>query len=92
MTTYTPPTAAESREQWIKWLEGYGIGAFYDAFIRDAQGAKSRCVQCGQRIYLDIVEGGGIADWHADGDYGCDASPETTEDGVGSHLPAKYRP
>lgn len=80
----------DERADWIRWLDFYGAGAFYDAFLRDAQGAESTCTQCGSLIYLDIREGGGIADWQTRrGDYGCNESPDTTEDGVGSHLPRK---
>jgi hypothetical protein len=86
MRTYVPPTAAESRAQWVEWLAAYGLGRFYDAFLSSAQGATSLCVNCGRRITLDIVEGGGVPDWSADGDYGCDESPDTNDDGVGSHI------
>ena len=89
MGTYVAPTAAESRAAWIKWLESMGADYFYDAFLRTAQGAASRCVQCGQRITLDIVEGGGVPDWSADGDYGCDASPDANDDGCGGHEPER---
>ena len=86
-------TATEERERadWIAWLNGYGAGAFYDAFMRTAQDAQSRCSQCGETIYLDIREGGGVPDWAADGDYGCWASPDTDEDGVGGHEPERAR-
>jgi hypothetical protein len=53
----------EARDQWIAWLQGYGAGNFYDAFVAFAQDAESTCVHCGQPIYLDIVEGGGVPDW-----------------------------
>jgi hypothetical protein len=89
MNTYTPPTAEQSRAAWIAWLEGYGADRFYDAFLETAQGARSQCVPCGQSIYLDIVEGGGVPDWSAHGDYGCDESPDTNENGCGSHEPIR---
>lgn len=39
-----------------------------------------------------IAEGGGIPDWRtADGDYGCDNSPDTSEDGTGGHMPRKLQ-
>ncbi len=79
------------KEKWVKWLETYGIANFYDAFVRDAQGAQSTCVHCGEKIYLDIVEGGGVPDWHMNGDYGCPDSPDTCEDGTGSHVPVKLK-
>lgn len=69
------------RAEWIRWLEAYGAGPLYDAFMRSAQGAQSECTQCGQAIYLDISEGGGVPDWgssptYVNGrmiglDYGC---------------------
>lgn len=78
------------RDDWIEWLSTYSAGAFYDAFMEIAQDAGSQCVNCGQPIYLDIREGGGIPDWYSDnGDYGCWNSPDTTEDGVGSHSAEK---
>jgi len=80
-------TKAE-RQDWIKWLEHYGIGKFFDAFVRNAQGARGTCLYCRQDIYLDIVEGGGVPDWKtSDGDYGCAHSPDTCEQGTGSHMP-----
>jgi hypothetical protein len=55
-----------------------------------AEGAEGRCEACGERIYLDVREGGGVPDWRtAGGDYGCDASPDTTEEGTGSHEPRR---
>lgn len=85
-------TEARERADWITWLNGYGAGAFYDAFMRTAQDAKSECSQCGEAIYLDIREGGGVPDWRtSDGDYGCWASPDTGEDGTGSHEPERDR-
>ena len=87
MVTPTTVSPSDARRDWIKWLSGYGAGKFYDAFLRNAQGAEGKCQYCGEAICLDIVEGGGIADWGNDGDYGCIASPETTEEGCGSHLP-----
>lgn len=82
----------EDRAAWVSWLETYGAGKFYDAFMANAQGAESVCVQCNQPIYLDIREGGGVPDWgsNIDGiglDYGCNNSPETTDEGTGGHFP-----
>ena len=76
------------KESWVEWLTSYGIDKFFDAFMATAQGAQGRCQSCGEFIYLDIVEGGGVPDWHTDdGDYGCDQSSDTSEGGVGSHTP-----
>jgi hypothetical protein len=52
------------------------------------------CIWCGQHVTSHRKEAGCpdyTADydpaWAADGDFGCDASPETTEeDGVGNHA------
>ena len=73
------------RSQWVSWLAEYGAEKFYAAFMHTAQDARSKCEYCGRTIQLDIREGGGVPDWHHLGDYGCDDSPETTEDGCGSH-------
>ena len=84
------PKMSKEKREWIAWLKSYGPGKFYDAFVRTAQGAKSQCQYCHQDIFLDIVEGGGVADWKTeDGDYGCDRSPEATAEACGSHLPEK---
>jgi hypothetical protein len=78
-------------------LASYGVDKFYDAFLRNAQGAESRCVHCNAPIYLDIVEGGGIPDWgtreegSVGGDYGCQSSPDSDGDGCGGHEPRKYK-
>lgn len=91
MTTAT----ANDKQAWVKWLESYGADGFFDAFIRQAQGAKSTCVHCGEAIYLDIVEGGGVPDWgtsFGDGgglDYGCVDSPDTNDEGTGEHEPER---
>ena len=80
------------RTAWVKWLKSYGPGRFFDAFMRSAQNAESVCEQCGERIYLDIAEGGGVPDWcTTDGDYGCFYSPDTCEAGTGGHTPMKRR-
>jgi len=83
-------TATETdRKSWAKWLERYGAEQFFDAFVRSAQGARSTCIHCGEAIYLDIVEGGGVPDWGIDGDYGCYLSPDTTDEGTGGHEPER---
>jgi hypothetical protein len=34
--------------------------------------------------------GGGVPDWSTEkGDFGCDESPYTHEDGTGGHMPVK---
>lgn len=87
-----PRSARAAKAGWVRWLKDYGIGKFYDAFIEIAQGAESECVYCGEWIYLDIVEGGGVPDWgtalEGSGlDYGCPNSPDTNSEGTGGHKP-----
>ena len=78
----------DNRRQWLKWLEVYGADKFLEAFMQNAHGTESRCQYCHELIYLDLLEGGGVADWKTvDGDYGCYLSPDTCEEGTGSHLP-----
>ena len=59
----------------------------------------SRCRWCGLKVVDGRVESGAIneqgeseVDWMTEaGDFGCDRSPETSEDGVGSHeAPERY--
>lgn len=81
----------KEKTSWAKWLESYGAEKFFEAFMRNAQNAISHCRYCGEEIYLDIAEGGGVPDWSTNdtigGDYGCGESPDTGEDGTGSHMP-----
>jgi hypothetical protein len=85
-----PDPHGSDRHDWAQWLAHYGAEAFFDAFMATAQDAAGTCRFCHQRIYLDIAEGGGICDWRtADGDYGCEKSPETCEDGTGGHHPIR---
>jgi hypothetical protein len=80
-------TKAE-KAAWVAWLKVYSAEKFFEAFMENAQGARSTCLHCGEPIYLDIVEGGGVCDWRTEeGDYGCNDSPETTTEGCGSHKP-----
>lgn len=81
------------RTAWVEWLKDYGRVAFYDAFMANAQFAKSTCVHCGEDIYLDIAEGGGVPDWrNKDGDYGCFMSTDDIpKDGIGSHMPERLK-
>lgn len=90
-----PKTTKKDRAEWVAWLRSYGAGKFFDAFVQTAQGAESDCVHCGQKIYLDIVEGGGVPDWGSrikgiSGlDYGCPESPFTNAEGTGGHKPRR---
>jgi hypothetical protein len=91
-------TKKAEKASWVAWLKDYGGDKFFDAFIRTAQYAESVCVNCGQKIYLDIVEGGGVPDWGSafkEGerglDYGCHESPDTNAEGTGGHEARKLR-
>ena len=96
-TTTTASAQPENgAEEWSHWLATYkegdksGAERFYDAFMFNAQNAEGTCVHCNEPIYLDIREGGGVPDWRTiDGDYGCDNSPEGTDDACGGHTPRK---
>ena len=80
----------KSKRDWCAWLKSYGIKKFLNHFIVNAHGAEGACKNCQQKIYLDLLEGGGVADWKTKGgDYGCDQSPDTCPDGVGGHMPVK---
>lgn len=52
--------------------------------LREVRGL---CQHCRQAIYPVIVWTSGVIDWEIDGDSGCDASPDTDEDGTGGHVP-----
>ena len=80
------------RDEWCDWLRWFTPEKFYDDFVATVQGAETKCVNCGEKIYLDMVEGGGVADWmNSDGEYGCDYSPETNAEGTGRHCPRKLK-
>jgi hypothetical protein len=73
---------------WVKWFEGYGARRFLESFLRNAHGAQSQCRYCSSAIYLDLLEGCGVADWRTvRGDYGCAAAPESDDEAVSGHLP-----
>ena len=77
-------------KDWLKWLKSYGTEKFIAAFMQNAHGAQGTCTHCAQPIYLDLLEGGGVADWKtADGDYGCSESPDTCEEETGNHFPIR---
>jgi hypothetical protein len=79
--------AADSKTAWVAWATKYGLDALFDSLIESVQDVESKCVNCGATIHCDIVEGGGVPDWHDEGDYGCPYSPDTTDDGCGGHRP-----
>lgn len=80
--------------QWLDWLAQPGmVEALIVSALKHCHGAKARCTYCEQAITLDCGVGtGGVFDWHADGDYGCPDSPETSDEGVGGHLPVGVNP
>lgn len=79
-----------AKESWLAWLQEYGTDKFLDAFLESVEGAESVCVHCGEKIYVDVLIGGGVPDWSDNsGDFGCADSPDTNEDGTGGHVPRK---
>lgn len=95
-----PKNLKKSKAEWVAWLRTYGAAQLFDAIIESCQGAESKCVHCGEKIYFDIVEGGGVPDWGsaitgitgkggAGLDYGCPDSPYTDSEGTGPHEPKK---
>lgn len=59
-------------------------------------GERATCVQCRQRIGAVIDPYSGVVDWgsffpgdSAPADFGCDSSPDTGDDGCGSHDPGE---
>lgn len=52
-------------------------------------GRTAFCLHCGHKIEEDIDPDGNpdSADWGYKDDYGCDAHPESDEDGVMRHVP-----
>jgi hypothetical protein len=80
----------KDKQGWLRWLEQYGTAEFLDAFLRTVEGAQSTCRYCNRAIYVDVMIGGGVPDWSTEkGDFGCDESPYTHEDGTGGHMPVK---
>ena len=80
----------KEKEEWIEWLRKYGVENFLNSFLQTVEGAESTCKNCGEKIYVDIMIGGGCPDWSTkDGDFGCEKSPETCEEGCGGHVPIK---
>ena len=80
----------KSKRAWTAWLRKYGLRKVLDSFLANVEGAESTCVHCGEKIYVDIMIGGGVADWGTyDGDFGCPDSPDTNEEGTGGHMPRR---
>lgn len=78
------------KQQWLEWLNEYGPDKFLDVFLKTVENAESTCIHCGQKIYVDVLIGGGVPDWSTeDGDFGCEKSPESNEEGCGGHMPVK---
>ena len=96
MTTAYVQKAAKGTEkertEWVRWFETYGTRKFLDSFLHNVEGAESTCQYCNRPIYVDVLIGGGVPDWSTeDGDFGCERSPETTDEGTGGHMPIKRR-
>lgn len=90
-----PRGLAKIRASWARWLKDYGAEKLFDAILENTQDAQSECIHCGEKIYLDIIDGGGVPDWGTemgDGnglDYGCASSPDTDDEGTGGHMPRR---
>lgn len=85
-------TQKEKIDAWLQWLETYTPQKFIEAFLRNVENTESVCQYCGENIYVDVLIGGGVADWSTErGDFGCYNSPETTDDHCGSHMPIKRK-
>jgi hypothetical protein len=52
--------------------------------------APRPCLWCDEWLVwdppADMDDPQQVGDWNVDGDYGCDAAPDTTEDGTGGHM------
>lgn len=80
----------KQKDEWIRWLDTFGARNFLESFLRNVENAESTCVYCKQKIYVDVLIGGGVPDWSTGtGVFGCEKSPETDEEGTGGHMPKK---
>lgn len=80
----------DQKQSWVDWLTKYGLMHFLDSFLRSVEGAESTCRHCGEKIYVDVMIGGGVPDWSTeDGDFGCEKSPDTDDEATGCHEPIK---
>lgn len=50
------------------------------------------CRRCGEPLQMVTDPISGVVDWGADGDYGCDESPQTDDEGTGNHAPVLDAP
>jgi hypothetical protein len=93
MTMYFQKAAKQTpkaKKAWLAWLKTYTPEKFLDSFLYNVENVESECAQCREKIYCDVLIGGGVPDWCTlGGDFGCDESPETDEDGCGGHMPKK---
>lgn len=87
-----PRYTKSQKQSWVSWLTNYGLMKFLNAFLSNVEGAESTCRHCHQKIYVDVMVGGGVPDWSTkDGDFGCHESPDTNDEGCGGHEPVKRR-
>jgi hypothetical protein len=76
------PQTQTEKQDWLKWLHEYGAAKFLDAFLANVENVESECTKCHEKIYVDVLIGGGVPDWStADGDFGCTDN--------GDHSPRK---
>lgn len=80
----------KAKKEWLEWFTIYGPKKFLNSFLRNVEGAEGKCIYCGYPIYVDVLIGGGVPAWSTENeDFGCDKSPDTCSEGVGSHRPIK---
>ena len=74
----------------MKTLERDELGLGTRELIRLSERAERPCIWCGRFVEwyppADMNDPQQIGEWHTDGDFGCDPSPKTNDDGVGGHL------
>ena len=79
----------KQKQAWVKWLTTYTPEQFLESFLENVEGAVSTCQYCERQISVNVTIGGGVVDWGIDGDFGCNASPDTDDEGTGGHMPVK---
>jgi len=75
----------KEKSGWARWLDNFGPRPFLNHFLRNVEGAESICAHCNHTIYVDVMIGGGVADWSTfDGNFGCQSVRSN-----GSHMPRR---
>ena len=82
----------KNKHAWLAWFFSYGAKQFLNSFLSNVENAESTCIYCKEKIYVDILIGGGVPDWSTEGgDFGCDRSPDTDSESSGAHMPVKRK-